>query len=59
MKVRAKTDRGTEQGEGARRRAQYATYRPLAAWRGCHRAAAAEALDVRSAWPPSHLQHGP
>lgn len=45
--------------ESARRRAQFATYRPPADWLGCHHAAVAEALDVRSAWPLSHLQHGP
>lgn len=39
--------------------AQFATYGPPADWLGCRHAAAAEALDVRSAWPPSHLKHGP
>lgn len=58
FKVQRQTE-GQRQREGARRRVQFATYRPPADWLGCHRAAAAEALDVRSAWPPSHLQHGP
>lgn len=49
----------TEAGGGALRGAQFATYRPQADRLGCHHAAAAEAMDVRSAWTLSHLQHGP
>lgn len=49
-----KTERRAED-KGARRGAQFATYRPPADWLGCHHATVAEALDMRSAWATQPL----